>query len=200
MGAVAEGSRRARILAHLAGHPGATAGDLGRAIGSRGSLYRLLGSMQARAQVICEPRWCGQQGRHVRAWFVAPPGTVPVPEDRVTARRWRESDRQSQRRRRARARGVPVRPGDLIPELVPARPVVLRSAACAGADPALFFPADGEREADREAREAKAKGICAGCPVRAQCYAVALANGERWGIWGGVDVEALPRPARRRAS
>lgn len=30
-------------------------------------------------------------------------------------------------------------------------------------------------------------GVCAGCPVRAQCYTRAVENGERWGIWGGVN-------------
>ena len=57
---------------------------------------------------------------------------------------------------------------------------------CAQTDPELFFPETGG-----SVREAKA--VCAGCPVRAQCLAHALAHGERYGVWGG-----LSEPERRR--
>jgi len=57
---------------------------------------------------------------------------------------------------------------------------------CAQTDPELFFPEKGG-----SVREAKA--VCAGCPVRAQCLAHALAHGERYGVWGG-----LSEPERRR--
>jgi len=57
---------------------------------------------------------------------------------------------------------------------------------CAQTDPELFFPEKGG-----SVREAKA--VCAGCPVRAQCLAHALAHGERFGVWGG-----LSEPERRR--
>lgn len=33
----------------------------------------------------------------------------------------------------------------------------------------------------------QAKQVCAECPIRARCLEVALANGERYGIWGGVS-------------
>ena len=48
---------------------------------------------------------------------------------------------------------------------------------CVGKDPDLFFP-----EKDRWA-EVRAKRICAGCLVRAQCLDYALENCEV-GIWG----------------
>ena len=32
-----------------------------------------------------------------------------------------------------------------------------------------------------------AKKICAGCDVKAQCLEYALANDERFGIWGGLS-------------
>jgi len=51
---------------------------------------------------------------------------------------------------------------------------------CAQTDPELFFPEKGG-----SVREAKA--VCAGCPVRAQCLAHALAHGERFGVWGGLS-------------
>ena len=57
---------------------------------------------------------------------------------------------------------------------------------CAQTDPELFFPEKGG-----SVREAKA--VCAGCPVRAQCLAHALAHDERFGVWGG-----LSEPERRR--
>ena len=53
-------------------------------------------------------------------------------------------------------------------------------ALCVGADPELFFPS-GDGPA------ARARRICARCPVRAQCLAYAVTADERFGIWGGLD-------------
>ena len=61
--------------------------------------------------------------------------------------------------------------------------------ACRGSDPDLFFPLPRE-SAD------PAKAICAACAVRAECLALAQARGERFGIWGGVDLGAEARTAR----
>ena len=49
--------------------------------------------------------------------------------------------------------------------------------AC-GTNPDLFF-------AESPQDVARAKELCAGCPVRAQCLAGALDRGEPWGVWGG---------------
>jgi WhiB family transcriptional regulator, redox-sensing transcriptional regulator len=49
--------------------------------------------------------------------------------------------------------------------------------AC-GTNPDLFF-AESPRDV------ARAKELCASCPVRAACLAGALHRGEPWGVWGG---------------
>ena len=47
-----------------------------------------------------------------------------------------------------------------------------------------------EKKAARAARELRAKQVCAGCEVRAECLQQALDSGERYGVWGGLtDVE-----------
>jgi WhiB family redox-sensing transcriptional regulator len=53
-------------------------------------------------------------------------------------------------------------------------------------DSSLFFGPDGERPRVRTHRIAKAKAICAGCPVLDDCRNYAIAAGEPVGIWGGL--------------
>ncbi len=53
-------------------------------------------------------------------------------------------------------------------------------ALCAETDPEAFFPEKGG-----STREAKR--VCTGCSVRAECLEFALANDERFGIWGGLS-------------
>ncbi len=61
-------------------------------------------------------------------------------------------------------------------------------AACRGPASALFFPPSvTERRDEREARESRAKAICAACPVRDRCLAHALRVRELHGIWGGLN-------------
>jgi WhiB family transcriptional regulator, redox-sensing transcriptional regulator len=62
---------------------------------------------------------------------------------------------------------------------------------CAQTDPDAFFPEKGGSTRD-------AKRICAACEVRAQCLEYALANDERFGIWGGLS-ERERRKLRKRA-
>jgi WhiB family transcriptional regulator, redox-sensing transcriptional regulator len=71
-------------------------------------------------------------------------------------------------------------------------------AACAGTDGQVFFAPDGERSPEREIREAKAKAICARCPVRTQCLDYALRSSIKHGIWGGLNQEERARERRRR--
>ena len=60
-------------------------------------------------------------------------------------------------------------------------------ASCRGPESTLFFPPSAaERREDREAREAKAKGICAQCAVLSECLDFALRVHEPHGIWGGL--------------
>jgi WhiB family redox-sensing transcriptional regulator len=63
-----------------------------------------------------------------------------------------------------------------------------QQGSCRAADSEIFFPpAVFEHKPEREAREAKAKAICAGCPVRVQCLTWALAVREPHGVWGGAS-------------
>jgi WhiB family transcriptional regulator, redox-sensing transcriptional regulator len=71
-------------------------------------------------------------------------------------------------------------------------------AACRGTNARLFFGPDNERPQDREVREARAKAICALCPVREQCLDYALRNAVKHGIWGGLTTEERTRERRRR--
>ena len=66
-------------------------------------------------------------------------------------------------------------------------------------DVRLFFGPDGEQRPEREVREARAKAVCASCPVRAQCLDDALRNSTKHGVWGGLNEEERVRERRRRA-
>jgi len=65
-------------------------------------------------------------------------------------------------------------------------------AACKGKNGRFFYP---ERS---QVNAAKGKAICNSCPVREECLDEAIANGERFGIWGGMDQEERRREAQRR--
>ncbi|MFM1917647.1 MAG: hypothetical protein RJB01_1162 [Actinomycetota bacterium] len=74
-------------------------------------------------------------------------------------------------------------------------------SACRGLDSAVFFHPEGERGPARAARQAKAKAVCATCPVIAECAAHALAVREPYGVWGGMseeEREAIYAGQRRR--
>jgi WhiB family redox-sensing transcriptional regulator len=64
-------------------------------------------------------------------------------------------------------------------------------ALCAQTDPEAFFPEKGGSTRD-------AKKICGSCEVRTRCLEYALANDERFGIWGGLS-ERERRKLRKRA-
>ena len=73
-------------------------------------------------------------------------------------------------------------------------PEWMAAGLCAQVDPELFFP-----ELGCPTREAKA--VCAGCEVRAQCLAYALAHRERHGVWGGCserERRRMHRPVLRQ--
>ena len=63
-------------------------------------------------------------------------------------------------------------------------------ARCRGTDPELFYPGRGESQ------EA-ARSVCRQCAVRPECLATALANGEKFGTWGGIS-EKERRTLRRQ--
>jgi WhiB family transcriptional regulator, redox-sensing transcriptional regulator len=64
-------------------------------------------------------------------------------------------------------------------------------AGCLGIDPDLFFP-------ERGASTREAKAICAACVVRVECLEYAIANGEKFGIWGGMSERERRRVRRAR--
>ena len=64
-------------------------------------------------------------------------------------------------------------------------------ALCSQTDPEAFFPEKGG-----STREAKK--VCLGCDVRVECLEYALANDERFGIWGGLS-ERERRRVKREA-
>ena len=184
-------TRRVRILAYLEKHPGQTAYEIGVALDAppngtcAGSVFRLLRDMERKAQVVAIREFRPQQGRQVNLWHLAPPGTPPPPASPPSlgdTLRYRARNRVNQRRSRAR-RHSPAAP------VVPAAGGLPDGPACWGADPDLFFPLPGQSMDP-------AKAICVTCAVRAECLALARARGERFGIWGGVDLGAEPGTAR----
>jgi WhiB family redox-sensing transcriptional regulator len=58
------------------------------------------------------------------------------------------------------------------------------AAACQSCDPDLFFPLSSSGPAVEQI--ARAKEICAGCPVRRECLAFALRTRQAHGVWGGL--------------
>jgi WhiB family redox-sensing transcriptional regulator len=192
------GSRQAAILAYLEDHPDRTATELARAFGLRASLFPQMEALEQKALVVGELVFNPDQGREVKRWRIAPPGTVPPPRpapDPMTVSRRRQRDTAAQRARRARrARLNPPRR----PALPAPPPAELCGAACKGADLGLFFGPDAEFVTARQQREAEAKAICAGCPVRPDCLAYALDTRESYGIWGGLNEDERRAMLRQR--
>jgi WhiB family redox-sensing transcriptional regulator len=60
-------------------------------------------------------------------------------------------------------------------------------ALCRGMDSAVFFSPHGERGAEKEAREQKAREICRRCGVIEACAWTALSSREPYGVWGGLS-------------
>ena len=66
------------------------------------------------------------------------------------------------------------------------------SALCAQTNPEAFFPEKGGSTRD-------AKKVCGSCDVQSTCLEYAIANDERFGIWGGLS-ERERRRLRRNAA
>lgn len=60
-------------------------------------------------------------------------------------------------------------------------------AACRnhGADPDDWWPEDFVG-LEARTREARAKAVCAGCPVQMECFERGVVA-EKWGVWGGTS-------------
>ena len=54
-------------------------------------------------------------------------------------------------------------------------------ASCRGLDISIFFPDEGDA-----AGIARAKDVCASCPVQDMCAAYAVEQNQTEGIWGGT--------------
>lgn len=63
------------------------------------------------------------------------------------------------------------------------------SAACTDSDPALFFVAEKEQVRAKRIRTAKAKAICASCPVVLNCLQQAVKTDDMHAIMGGTTPE-----------
>lgn len=64
--------------------------------------------------------------------------------------------------------------------------------ACSDVDTDVFYVGP-ERGPTLVALEARAKTICASCPVIQQCREYALRNREPYGIWGGLTPKERAR-------
>lgn len=61
--------------------------------------------------------------------------------------------------------------------------ITLRTVPCQVGDADLWF-------AEKPVDLARAKALCAGCPIRRECLAAALQRQEPWGVWGGEIIES----------
>lgn len=68
-------------------------------------------------------------------------------------------------------------------------------AACRDEDPELFFPVSEVGPGAGET--ARAKSVCASCPVRAACLEYALDNGLNYGVFGGLTESERREVARK---
>jgi hypothetical protein len=184
---------RPRILAYLAEHPGQTAYEVAAALGygkpESSTIASIIRRMWRQGVLVHDMGLRPNTGQEARLWRVAPPGTPPPPCEmsRAAAERRRALNRMNKRRQRARAAWLHVDRGAQLHSrpAAPSGPAVWQlpaGAACRDADTRLFFPEPGEDDWE-------AKQICAACPIRVQCLALAITNGEEFGIWGGVNLE-----------
>ena len=87
--------------------------------------------------------------------------------------------------------------GSLSPDLTWRRRAGARAARACHADPDLFFPISATAAAAPQI--ARAKAICAGCPVRSACLGFAMAHRDLQGIWGGTTDEERRKTRRSKA-
>lgn len=73
-----------------------------------------------------------------------------------------------------------------------------RDALCRGEDLVLFFGPDGERQPERDRREAKAKALCAQCPALTACRDYSLTRPEKYSTWGNLNEEERASERRRQ--
>jgi WhiB family redox-sensing transcriptional regulator len=186
-------AERPRILAELAERPGQTAYEVAAQLGygkpDSMAVADVVYRMWRRGALVHGTVFRPHLGREARIFYVAPPGTPPVPETTEQAERRRARDRADKARSRGRGAERAGRPRSDHRLAVRADLGLAVHAAACKTNPEPFFGPDGELAADRRRRVAKAQAVCFTCPIRVRCLAVAEANGERFGVWGGVDFE-----------
>lgn len=69
----------------------------------------------------------------------------------------------------------------------------MERAACSRVDAELWFPEKGQSTKD-------AKAICRTCPVQRECAEMALANRERFGIFGGLSERERRKLIKKEAA
>lgn len=74
----------------------------------------------------------------------------------------------------------------------------LSEAACRSEDPELFFPITETGPGARQV--ARAKAVCARCPVSSACLAYAVENGLAHGVFGGLTGSERRRPISLRSA
>lgn len=72
-------------------------------------------------------------------------------------------------------------------------PEWMSSGLCAETDPEEFYP-------ERGGSTARAKQLCASCPVQLACLTYALDNNEQWGVWGGMSVKDRAKLLRKASA
>jgi WhiB family redox-sensing transcriptional regulator len=201
----AHAPERPLILAELAARPGQTAFEVGAGLGqdraNANRIARLVTRMWQAGDLAAGTAFRPLQGRDVRIFAVAVPGTPPParPETDDQVARRRELNRRQKARSRAARRPRTDHRITTKAEIGPAA----ATAACRTAAPDLFFGPDGEGTAERRRRVPKAQAVCFTCPIRVRCLQVATANRERFGVWGGADFQdhrATPQTTRPDAT
>jgi hypothetical protein len=161
-------STRAAITAALAAAPGLNTAEIAAAAGLRHRPVRQLRVMAEEGLLVTRPG-TDSRGHACTRYYPAPDGT-PAPG--ISAARRAELDRRSAARRAAfAADGTAADRLEVIPP-------------CTAEDPEIFFPVFLSA-----ADVAKARSVCARCPVRPECLAGASARAEPHGIWGGQVFE-----------
>ena len=62
-----------------------------------------------------------------------------------------------------------------------------RQLPCLNEDPEIWFPVGTGAMATET--EWLAKALCDGCPIKEACLRYALETNQRYGVWGGINME-----------
>jgi hypothetical protein len=117
---------------------------------------------------------------------------VPMQQPHRSPSEVRASSTRMLRSVRALGSEAPPAEAVLAVAVLGARPDWQVEGLCAETDPEQFFPEKG-------GSNRQVKAVCGRCPVRDACLEYALANGERFGIWGGLS-ERERRDLLRRSA